>query len=191
MTEQSDVQQPWGAPQQASESPRWSWRKTAVAALVAVGVTAGGGAAVYAAGGAAASDDPGGAGGPPGVPGYGRTDGGQPGPPPMDGPRGGPMDGPPGSGFQHGMLESVHAEFVVADGNGGFTTMLMQVGELTEAGDDAVTVRSADGFTQRYKIDSATVRAEAEVGETIRVLAAKDGDTFTAERISAATPPTR
>lgn len=192
MTEQNDVQQPWGAPPQASEPPRWSWRKTAVAAMVAVGVTAGGGAAVYAASGATASDGLGGAGGgPPGAPGYGRADGGPPMGGPMDGSRGGPMEGPPGSGIQRELLDSVHAEFVVADGNGGFTTMLMQVGELTEAADDAITVRSADGFTQTYKIDGDTVRADVQPGDTVRVTAAKDGDNFTADRVSPATPPAR
>ncbi|SDC11949.1 hypothetical protein [Actinokineospora iranica] len=59
MTEQparpADQQQPaWGGPVPERTQPRWSVKKTAVAAAVAVGIAVGGGFAVYAASGAVA-----------------------------------------------------------------------------------------------------------------------------------------
>lgn len=211
-----DPQAPWGAPPPAASqpeprqpetgtagtlgtagtagagtTPRWSWRKSLVAVLVALGITAGGGVAVYAASGSAGADANGG----PGAPGSGY---GQPGGPGVRPPLDGPMDG----GRMGALLGALHGEFVVAE-NGGYVTKLMQVGELTETTDDSVTVRSEDGFTQTYRLETDTagtddtddtMKADVQSGDTVRVVATRSGDTVTADFVtdgSWPTPPTR
>lgn len=62
MTEQTEPV--WGAPVPERTEPSWSWKKTALAAAVALGIATAGGFAVYAASGAVA-DSPGGRGGGP------------------------------------------------------------------------------------------------------------------------------
>ncbi|MBI3691269.1 MAG: hypothetical protein HY239_11625 [Mycolicibacterium aromaticivorans] len=111
-----------------AEHPKtWSNRTTAAAVGIAAALAVVGGVVVYAAAG---SGD-GHAGGPPG------WGGGGPG-------------GPGGS------QRSLHGQNVVSDGKGGFSTELTQTGDVTAASDSSVTVRSQDGFSQTYVLNTDT-----------------------------------
>ncbi|GAA4003814.1 hypothetical protein GCM10022247_25930 [Allokutzneria multivorans] len=125
----TETQEPgWGGPQ-PEPTRTWSARKTAVAAAIAVGIAVAGGVTIYAVGGEtpAASQGPGGRG------------------PMMFGPGGGPV------------RESLHGEFVVSDGKGGYKTERTQTGSVTEVSATSITAKSADGYTQVYTVDAATV----------------------------------
>ncbi|WP_142391330.1 hypothetical protein [Mycobacterium sp. ENV421] len=120
-------QQPvWGAP---AEHPRtWSNRTTAAAVVIAAALAVVGGVVVYAAAGSTGGH----AGGPPG------------------------WGGPGGPGGPGGSQRSLHGENVVSDGKGGFSTELTQTGDVTAASDSSVTVRSQDGFSQTYVLNTDT-----------------------------------
>jgi hypothetical protein len=119
----------------------WNLRGTAAAVGVAAVIAGVGGAAVYAA-----------------------TDSG----PRMMGMHGGPG---PGQGDQlagfHGDAArkatpdsaSLHGEVVVADGTGGFSTLISQTGRITAISPTSVTARSDDGYTQTYVIPAAAQAA--------------------------------
>ena len=112
----------------------WSLRGTAAAVGVAAVIAGVGGGAVYAA-----------------------TDSG----PRMMGMHGGfgPAPGDRPAGPAHDATRaaapdaaSLHGEFVVADGTGGFSTIISQTGRVTAISDDSVTARSDDGYVQTYTI---------------------------------------
>lgn len=128
MTIDQSTEPVWGASPPAP--PRWGLRETLVAVGVAAVIAGFGGAAIYAATGSPAQQA------------FGH---GMPG-------------GPPG-GFtsaQHlaGEPTTLHGEYVVADG-GGFATKLTQTGTVTAISPTAITVASADGFTQTYELPAA------------------------------------
>ncbi|MDT5210276.1 MAG: hypothetical protein QOF67_2691 [Mycobacterium sp.] len=160
-----DERQMW-APQ--SSPPRWGLRTTAAAVGVATAIAAIGGAAIYAAtdGGShsfgASHQALGQGGGMPAGP------GGQ------HGSRGGPGPGAVVS-------TSLHGEFVVPDGAGGYTTELTQTGTVTAISPTSVTVRSEDGFSQTYVIPSAVGNAGARFATDDRVVvrATRNGQTAT------------
>ncbi|GHE94525.1 hypothetical protein GCM10017786_29470 [Amycolatopsis deserti] len=150
----------WGAQQ----PPRkWSARRTVAAAAIAVGVASAGGVAIYAASGSSGSSTTG-QGGPGGM--------GMPG-------------GSPG-----GLGNALHGEYVVSDGNGGYTTELMQTGTVTEISATSLTAKSDDGYTKTYSIDSGTaVGGNADLssiasGDTVTVVASLSGDTATADTLT-------
>lgn len=67
-----------------------------------------------------------------------------------------------------------------------------QRGRVTTVEDSSVSVRSADGFVGTYRIESSTkirvahkkaALGDVEVGDRVRVFAAKDGSTLTATRL--------
>lgn len=144
MTEQTEPV--WGAPVPERTEPSWSWKKTAIATAVALGIATAGGFAVYAASGAVA-DNPGG----------------------QVLMRGGPvlMHGGPGA--------ALHGEYVVSDGQGGYKTELVQTGKVTEISDTAITAKSEDGYTKTYTIDADTTRAAVVVGAEVVVTADEAG----------------
>ncbi len=118
----------WGAEQPQGSGVSWSGRKTVAAVAIAVGIAAAGGTAIYAANGAVGATGPG-PGGMGGPGGYGR------------------MGGP---GMNGGM----------SGGVGGFGTTLhgeFQVGTVTEVSSSSIGVKSTDGYTKTYTIDSSTV----------------------------------
>ncbi|GLW95076.1 hypothetical protein [Actinokineospora globicatena] len=169
MTEQTPQpeQQPaaWGAPvPERAQQQRWSWKKSAVAGVVALGIAAGGGFAVYAASDATADNAGGRSGGPGGM--------------------GGPGGGRGGMGGAGGVAGALHGEFTVSEGDGKYGTRLLQTGEVTEISDTSVTAKSTDGYTKTYTIDSATVRQSVEQGDTVTIIATESGDTATATTIS-------
>jgi hypothetical protein len=170
-TEQIAVEhQVLGSPQ---PSPRhWGLRETAAAVGVAVVIAALGGAAIYGAtesnshsfGGPRQAFAPGG--GMPGGP------GGQ------HGAIGGPGPATVGS-------TSLHGEFVVPDGTGGYTTELTQTGTVTAISPTSVTIRSEDGFSQTYVIPSTAGNAGSPfaVADRVVVRATRSGQAATVTNI--------
>jgi hypothetical protein len=170
----------WGAPpapepRQAQGRPprRWSARKVAVAAVVAVGIAGAGTAVVYAANGSAGTGTQQGPGG---------QGGGMPG--------GGSGGGPGGAGA---LSAALHGEYVVSDGDGGYATELMQNGEVTEISSTSITATSEDGYTKTYTIDADTLVANGSAdigdigtGDDVTIVATLSGDTATADSLSEA-----
>jgi hypothetical protein len=75
-----------------------------------------------------------------------------------------------------GALGSVqHGEFTVAGANGQATVMTLQRGTVTAASTSSVTVRSTDGFSATYAVDSSTRVPAAKLanGDTVLVVATK------------------
>jgi hypothetical protein len=162
------TEQPWGAqPPPPAPKARWSGRKTAAAVAVAVAITAGGGAAIWAATSNDSGAQQGGPGG--GGPGFGPDGGGQ------------RMFGPAA------LAEALHGEFVVADGS----TELLQSGEVTSINDTSVAVKSTDGYTKTYTIDSSTLRGDGiGTGDDVMVIAKKsDGVALSVTERSATAGP--
>jgi hypothetical protein len=96
-----------------------------------------------------------------------------------------------GGGAGGGVANSLHGDFVVSDGNGGYTTRRTQTGEVTAVSTNSITVRSEDGYTQTYAIDSSTAVdngrdtiSEVAVGHTVSITATVAGDTATAVEIT-------
>jgi hypothetical protein len=168
----------WGAQQPpvagSTQQPknRWSPKKVVLAAAIAVGIAGAGTVAVYAASGSDSSSSA------------------QQGPGGMGGGPGGGSGGPGGAGM---MSQALHGEYVVSDGNGGYTTELLQNGEVTAVSDTSVTAKSDDGYTKTYTIDSDTVvgngsadLSSIETGDDVTIVASVSGDTATAESLAEA-----
>jgi len=142
----------WGSP---SPHRGWSKQQTLAAIGVAAVIAAFGGAAIYAA-----------------TAGNSNAVGRGPGP------------GGPHSNWGHdgpGVGPSLHGEFVVADGNGGFTTVLTQTGVLTAVSDTSITAKSPDGFTQVYTIapGSQAANTQLAVNDTADIRATLSNGTAT------------
>lgn len=168
--QQSTPDQNWGAPQ-GRPPQRWSGRKTLAAVAVAVAVVGAGGAAIYVAGSSTDSTS---------------AQGGMQG-----GPGGGQMSG--GTGGLATLSSALHGEYVVSDGNGGYTTELVQTGTVTAVDSTSLTAKSTDGYTKTYTIDSGTaVGNNADIssiatGDTVTVVASVSGDTATADTLTEGT----
>ena len=162
--------QVWGAPQPSPR--RWEPRETAAAVAVAAVIAALGGAAIYAA-----------------TEGNSHTFG------PSHqafGPGGGTPSGP---GGQHGAIggsgpaavgaTSLHGEFVVPDGAGGYTTVLTQTGAVTAISPTSITVRSEDGYSQSYVIPNTAGIAGAPFAadDQVVIRATRNGQTATVTNI--------
>jgi hypothetical protein len=151
---------------------RWGPRETAVAVVIAAVIAAFGGAAIYAAteGGSHSFGAPHQAvrpgGGIPGGP------GGQ------HGAIGGPGPAAVGS-------TSLHGEFVVPDGSGGYSTVLTQTGTVTAISPTSITVRSDDGYSQTYVIPNTTGNAGPPfaVDDHVVLRATRNGQTATLTNI--------
>ena len=158
----------WGAPEPGPR--RWGVRETAAAVGVAAVIAGLGGAAIYAAtdsashpAGPRTAFGPGGQGGPPSI---GRHS--------------------PGADSVGAI--SLHGEFVVADGVGGYTTVLSQSGTVTAVSPTSVTVRSEDGYSQTYVIPQPAGPAPA-IDDRVSVRATRTGQTATATSISESDRP--
>jgi hypothetical protein len=100
-----------------------------------------------------------------------------------------------GPGGQHGTAggpgpaavgsTSLHGEFVVPNGSGGYTTELTQTGTVTASSPASITVRSEDGFSQTYVIPSTAGNAGAPfaVDDRVVVRATRNGQTATVTNI--------
>ncbi|AIJ21820.1 hypothetical protein [Amycolatopsis methanolica] len=101
--------------------------------------------------------------------------------------------GMPGGGSSSAMVNALHGEYVVADGNGGYTTVLMQIGTVTEVSATSLTAKSDDGYTRTYTIDSDTAVGDnadlssIATGDTVTVVASVSGDTATADTLTEGT----
>jgi hypothetical protein len=141
----------------ATSHRRWGVRGTVAAIGVAAAIAAGGGAAVYAATGHS------------GNPGFGH----------------GMPPGPPPSAFGPDVPQALHGEFVVADGTGGYTTMLTQNGTVTAVSGNAITVRSADDYTQTYVLPpGAQAGHPVATDDEVEVRAKRTGTTATATTLT-------
>jgi hypothetical protein len=170
-TEQIDADhQVWGAPQPSPR--RWGLRETAAAVGVAAVIAALGGAAIYAAT-EGSSHSFGGS-----HQAFGAGSGMQGGPGGPHGAVGGPGPAAVGS-------TSLHGEFVVPDGNGGYTTELTQNGTITAISPTSITVRSEDGFSQTYVVPSTAGNADSPfvVEDRVVVRATRNGQTATVTSI--------
>jgi hypothetical protein len=177
-----------------------------VAGGVAVVVAAAAGAGAYAAanGSSAAAADGQGAGG-QGSGGQGFGAQGQFGPGSqggMTGPGAGAgMDGGP-SGLGMGMAglnAAIHSEYVILQ-DSGYVTMAGQAGTVTSVSANSLTVKSDDGFSRTYAVDSDVQVSEGvrqrgssagntlglsavTTGASVRVSALKESDSYRAETI--------
>ena len=169
----SDDPAGWGgAPVQPKR--RWSPARLAVAAALAVGIAGAGTAVVYASTGSTDSTTQ---------------------QAPGDG--GAPMAGGGGPGGAGSLAAALHGEYVVSDGDSGYTTELMQNGEVTAISATSVTAASDDGYTKTYTIDAGTVLGngsdDVATGDEVTIVASVSGDTATADSVTEAgqqaTPP--
>ncbi|MDT7732637.1 MAG: hypothetical protein QOK45_2890 [Mycobacterium sp.] len=151
---------------------RWGLRATAAAVGVAAVIAAIGGAAIYAA--TEGSSHSFGA----SHQAFGQGGGMPAGPGGQHGSGGGPSPAAVGS-------TSLHGEFVVPDGAGGYTTVLTQTGTVTAISPTSITVRSEDGFSQTYVIPSAAGNAGTPFAMDDRVVvrATRSGQTATVTNI--------
>ncbi|MGB2572187.1 hypothetical protein ACPFP2_27635 [Micromonospora citrea] len=87
---------------------------------------------------------------------------------------------------------TMHGEAVVQTKDGGTKTVVVQRGQVTAIDGDSVTVKSTDGFTLTWTLGDklrvverrTTIRSEdIEVGTTVGVAGAKDGDASVARLI--------
>ena len=142
----------------------WSLRGTAAAVGVAAVIAGVGGAAVYAA-----TDSGPRMMGMHGVPGAGQGD---------------RLGGPPRDDIAREAAPdsaSVHGEFVVADGTGGFSTLISQTGRITAISPTLVTARSDDGYSQTYVIPPTHGSATPPfaVNDQVTIQATRTGQTAT------------
>jgi hypothetical protein len=140
----------------------WGLRGTVAAIGVATVIAAVGGAAIYAATGGSQSITRPHQAFAPGAP------------PPTD--MHSPGDQPVGG-------TSLHGEFVVRDGMGGYATVLSQTGTVTASSPTSLTVRSDDGYSQTYVIARPAGPPPA-INEPVAVRATRDGQTSTVTAIS-------
>ncbi|MGO4144853.1 hypothetical protein AB4Y77_07180 [Paenarthrobacter sp. YAF11_1] len=112
-----------------------------------------------------------------------------------------------------GRGQAIHGEHVVKQQDGTYRTVVTQTGTLESVGENQMTVKSDDGFTQRYSINadtritkvpadlselrngkgkpslpSATV-ADLKSGDTLRISGTREGDTVMAARVVAGQLP--
>jgi hypothetical protein len=80
-----------------------------------------------------------------------------------------------GAGAGLGMVQ--HGDFTVQSANGTPTAMTLQRGTVTAASGTSVTVKSSDGFTATYAVDSSTRGRATNLakGDTVLVIAQKAG----------------
>jgi hypothetical protein len=102
----------------------------------------------------------------------------------------GPMGGP-GHGLGAGG-PVLHGEFVVQAPGGTTTTVIVQTGTITARGANGITVRSTDGYTLAWVLDSSTsVRTgwaagsvkDLAVGDAVRAEGTRQGGTVTARSV--------
>jgi hypothetical protein len=154
---------------------RWGLGQTAAAVGVAAVIAAFGGAAIYAA-----------------TEGSSHSFGA---PHQAVRPGGGVPGGPGGPGGQHGAIggpapaavgsTSLHGEFVVPDGSGGYSTVLTQTGTVTAISPTSITVRSDDGYSQTYVIPNTAGNAGPPfaVDDHVVLRATRKGQTATVTNI--------
>jgi hypothetical protein len=87
-----------------------------------------------------------------------------------------------GHAFGHkgfgGFGGGIHGQFTVPAPNGGYQTILTQIGTVDSVSASSITVKSEDGYTHTYSVDNNTLVAagnngitDVAKGDTVRVLA--------------------
>lgn len=166
----------WGAPQTTPST--WNTRKTVATVGIAAAIAAVGGGVIYAASGN--SSEHGGFGGPGGGPGWSMNGPG--------GQGGANSSGPGGANSAAGGAigaPTLHGQFVISDGNGGYTTELTQTGTVTAISADSITAKSTDQYTHTYTINTSTQSESGlKVGDTVSIRATDANGTSTATVIT-------
>ena len=67
-----------------------------------------------------------------------------------------PGKGGPGRHGEFGLGGALHGEFIVEKDGGGYQTVATQRGEVTAVSKDAITVKSADGYSRTYTLTEPT-----------------------------------
>jgi hypothetical protein len=108
---------------------------------------------------------------------------------------GGPGGGAPFAGAT--VANALHGDFVVADGN-GYARERLQTGTVTAVSSASITVRSTDGYTGTYVVDSGTTVdqgadpiSKVATGNTVTTTAKLAGQQATATSIEDTTIDTR
>jgi hypothetical protein len=107
----------------------------------------------------------------------------------------GAMHGPPPLGAPPPPLQPepagvLHSEYVVSDGQGGFSTKMTQTGTVDEITLSSIVVRSDDGYTQIYAFPSSAVvpKPSLAANDTVTVQATRTGPTVTLNSIGEGPP---
>jgi hypothetical protein len=107
----------------------------------------------------------------------------------------GPMHGPPPPGTLAAAPQAepagvLHSEYVVSDGQGGFSTKMTQTGTVDEITLSSLVVRSEDGYTQIYTFPSSAVvpKPSLAANDTVTVQATRTGQTVTLNSIGEGQP---
>lgn len=91
----------------------------------------------------------------------------------------------------------LHSEGVIEDKEGEYQSVVTQQGKVTNVGKESVTVESEDGYSASYTVNGDTkVHKDREekaitdvaTGDTVRVMAQKDGDNLIAKHVGAMSP---
>jgi hypothetical protein len=92
---------------------------------------------------------------------------------------------------EFGLGGALHGEFVVQKDGGGYQTVATQRGSVTAVSKDSITVKSDDGYSRTYKVDSDTLVnsardgiASIKTGSTVNVSAVVADNTATATTIN-------
>ncbi|MQY20279.1 DUF5666 domain-containing protein [Nocardia macrotermitis] len=173
-TEPVATEPTWGAAQTTPST--WNKRKTIATVGIAAAIAAVGGGVIYAASGNSSEHDR--FGGPGGGPGWSMNS--QGGGANSSGPGGG--NSGPGNAIG---TPTLHGQFVISDGNGGYTTELTQTGTVTAISADSITAKSTDSYTHTYTINTTTQSESGlKVGDTVSIRATDANGTSTATVIT-------
>jgi hypothetical protein len=113
----------------------------------------------------------------------------------------GPVRGPghgrfgePGFGFDGFGPRVLHGEFTAKSPTGGYRTLVIQTGQVTAVSASSVTVKSEDGFTRTYAVNTGTMVnagrdgiGSVRSGDTVHVVATSGAGKSTALQIVDAT----
>ena len=102
----------------------------------------------------------------------------------------GPPPGAPAAPFPAEPAGVLHSEYVVSDGQGGFSTKMTQTGTVDEITLSTIVVRSDDGYTQIYAFPSSAVvpKPSLAANDTVTVQATRTGPTVTLNSIGEGPP---
>ncbi len=102
--------------------------------------------------------------------------------------------GEPGFGFDGFGPRVLHGEFTAKSPSGAYQTLAVQTGQVTAVSSSSITLRSEDGFTRTYAVDTNTMVnagrdgiGSVTKGDSVHVVAKSNGDTATAVHIVDAT----
>jgi hypothetical protein len=102
-----------------------------------------------------------------------------------------PGPGGPGRHGEFGPGRALHGEFTVEKDGGGYQTVATQTGEVTAVSKDAITVKSADGYSKEYTVTADTLVnatrdgiTSIKTGNTVSVQALVADGKYTATNVS-------